>query len=62
MTVWIASKPMRGHLVEKSLVRVAGTISGTVIGVSLTAVSACNSLRTYMKTLFTDKYLEKLIT
>ena len=44
MTVWIASQPMRGHLVEKSLFRVAGTISGTVIGVSLTAVSAGNPL------------------
>lgn len=35
---------MGGHLVEKSLFRVAGTFSGTVIGVSLTAVSAGNLL------------------
>jgi uncharacterized membrane protein YccC len=39
MTVWIASQPMRGHLIEKSIFRVAGTVSGTLVGVALVALS-----------------------
>lgn len=35
MTVWIAAQPVRGHLLEKSLFRLAGTISGTVAGIAL---------------------------
>ncbi len=39
MTVWIASQPMRGHLIEKSIFRIAGTISGSIVGVGLMAFS-----------------------
>lgn len=39
MTVWAASQPTRGQLLEKSLFRVAGTISGTVAGVLLMVLS-----------------------
>ena len=39
MTVWIASQPLRGHLIEKSIFRLAGTVSGTLVGVALVALS-----------------------
>lgn len=39
MTVWIASQPMRGNLIEKSIFRLAGTVSGTLVGVALVALS-----------------------
>ncbi|MDK3019811.1 FUSC family protein [Pseudodonghicola flavimaris] len=35
MTVWAASQPTRGQLLEKSLFRILGTISGTIAGVLL---------------------------
>lgn len=35
MTVWIASQPMRGNLIEKSFFRLAGTVSGTLVGVAI---------------------------
>ena len=35
MTVWAASQPTRGQLMEKSLFRVLGTISGSIMGVLL---------------------------
>lgn len=35
MTVWAASQPTRGHLLEKSLFRLLGTIAGTLVGVAL---------------------------
>ncbi|WP_172327865.1 FUSC family protein [Mangrovicoccus sp. HB161399] len=35
MTVWAASQPLRGQLLEKSLFRVLGTIAGTGAGIAL---------------------------
>lgn len=35
MTVWAASQPTRGHLLEKSFFRLLGTIAGTIVGVAL---------------------------
>lgn len=35
MAVWAASQPTRGQLLEKSLFRILGTISGTIVGVLL---------------------------
>lgn len=35
MTVWAASQPVRGMLLEKSLFRAAGTLAGTLVGVLL---------------------------
>lgn len=40
MTVWAASQPSRGQLLEKSFFRFAGTVSGTLAGVTLVWVSA----------------------
>ncbi len=39
MSVWIASQPTRGMLLEKSLFRALGTVAGTVFGVTLVMVS-----------------------
>lgn len=39
MTVWAASQPMRGQLLEKSLFRVQGTILGALFGTGLLALS-----------------------
>ncbi|MCT4369898.1 FUSC family protein, partial [Yangia mangrovi] len=35
MTVWAASQPVRGQLLEKGLFRFAGTVIGTIAGVGL---------------------------
>ena len=35
MTVWAASQPLRGQLLEKSFFRFAGTVIGTIVGVLL---------------------------
>ncbi|MGR6433116.1 FUSC family protein [Rhizobium sp. PAMB 3174] len=35
MTVWAASQPVRGHLLEKGLFRVIGTLIGVVFGIAL---------------------------
>lgn len=35
MSVWAASQPLRGQLLEKSLFRVLGTVCGTFVGVAL---------------------------
>ncbi len=35
MSVWAASQPLRGQLLEKSFFRFAGTVSGTLVGVLL---------------------------
>ncbi|MCA1336348.1 FUSC family protein [Pseudooceanicola marinus] len=35
MTVWAAAQPLRGQLLEKSLFRLLGTISGTAVGILL---------------------------
>ncbi|MGI3163513.1 FUSC family protein [Pseudooceanicola sp. 200-1SW] len=35
MTVWAAAQPLRGQLLEKSLFRLLGTLSGTIMGVLL---------------------------
>lgn len=40
MTVWAASQPTRGQLLEKSFFRMAGTVSGTIAGVVLVLASA----------------------
>ena len=40
MTVWAASQPVRGMLLEKSFFRAAGTAVGVVAGVALMLVSA----------------------
>jgi len=40
MTVWAASQPMRGHLLEKSAYRALGTILGVLFGIGLLIVSA----------------------
>lgn len=39
MTVWAASQPMRGMLIEKSLFRAVGTLFGTIVGVGLVYVA-----------------------
>lgn len=39
MTVWAASQPTRGQLVEKSIFRVAGTMSGVAAGIVLIMIS-----------------------
>lgn len=39
MTVWAASQPLRGHLLEKSAARIAGTIFGALFGMTLMHVS-----------------------
>ncbi|MFD1198013.1 FUSC family protein [Brucella gallinifaecis] len=39
MTVWAASQPTRGQLLEKSFFRFAGTISGTIVGILLVLAS-----------------------
>ena len=39
MTVWAASQPTRGQLWEKSVFRVLGSLSGTVVGISLVLVA-----------------------
>lgn len=35
MSVWAASQPLRGQLIEKSFFRFAGTVTGTIIGILL---------------------------
>ncbi len=35
MTVWAASQPVRGQLLEKSLFRGAGTVIGSIVGIAL---------------------------
>lgn len=40
MTVWAASQPTRGQLIEKSFFRLAGTVSGVIAGVVLVVGSA----------------------
>lgn len=35
MTVWAASQPVRGHLLEKGLFRVIGTLIGVIFGIAL---------------------------
>ncbi|WP_138466745.1 FUSC family protein [Poseidonocella sp. HB161398] len=35
MTVWAASQPLRGQLLEKSLFRILGTVAGTGAGIAL---------------------------
>lgn len=44
MTVWAASQPTRGQLLEKGFYRFAGTIVGVLSGVSLTLLSGGNTL------------------
>ncbi|MGY3454525.1 FUSC family protein [Bradyrhizobium sp. USDA 4353] len=39
MTVWAASQPLRGHLLEKSAARLAGTIIGVLFGLALMRVA-----------------------
>lgn len=39
MTVWAASQPLRGMLIEKSLFRGAGTLVGSVVGVVIVALA-----------------------
>ncbi|OXR49734.1 FUSC family protein [Pusillimonas sp. T2] len=39
MTVWVASQSTRGHLIEKGLFRVAGTIIGALVGMALVALA-----------------------
>ncbi|MBI1203857.1 MAG: FUSC family protein [Rhodopseudomonas sp.] len=40
MTVWAASQPLRGQLIEKSLFRALGTMVGVTVGVALVVVAA----------------------
>lgn len=40
MTVWAASLPLRGHLLEKSLFRALGTVIGSVLGMGLLLASS----------------------
>ena len=35
MTIWVAAQPTRGQVLEKSLFRVAGTVTGTLAGILL---------------------------
>ena len=44
MTVWAASQPLRGQLLEKSFYRTTGTIIGTAAGVALVLVANGNLL------------------
>lgn len=39
MTVWAASQPLRGQLIEKSLFRALGTMVGAIVGVALVVVA-----------------------
>lgn len=39
MTVWAASQPLRGHLLEKSVARLFGTIIGALFGMALVLLS-----------------------
>ncbi|MGJ5179303.1 FUSC family protein [Bradyrhizobium oligotrophicum] len=39
MTVWAASQPLRGHLLEKSAARFGGTVTGALFGMGLMHVS-----------------------
>lgn len=39
MTVWAATQPLRGQLLEKSLFRFAGTVIGSLFGIALMAAS-----------------------
>ena len=39
MTVWAASQPTRGQLLEKGFFRFAGTVSGTLVGVTWLSLS-----------------------
>ncbi|MBV9629877.1 MAG: FUSC family protein [Xanthobacteraceae bacterium] len=39
MTVWAASQPLRGHLLEKSAARLAGTVIGALFGIALMVIS-----------------------
>lgn len=43
MTVWAASQPLRGQLLEKSFFRALGTLVGVIAGVALVVVSRGNS-------------------
>ena len=43
MTVWASSQPLREHLLERSLWRFLGTISGVFVGIALILVSATHS-------------------
>lgn len=40
MTVWAASQPLRGQLLEKSFFRFAGTIIGVIVGVILVVIAS----------------------
>lgn len=42
MTVWAASQPMRGHLLEKCVFRLMGTVLGTIVGVLLVLAMVIN--------------------
>lgn len=42
MTVWAASQPTRGQLLEKGFFRFAGTVSGSIVGVILVLAGAVN--------------------
>lgn len=44
MSVWAASQPGRGMLLEKSLFRFIGTLVGTIVGVTLVSVAGDNIL------------------
>jgi uncharacterized membrane protein YccC len=44
MTVWVASQPVRGHLLEKGFFRLAGTASGTLVGMVLVVLSQSSVL------------------
>ena len=44
MTVWAASQPVRGLLLEKSLFRAAGTVAGVTVGVLLVLTSGGSPL------------------
>lgn len=44
MTVWAASQPTRGELLEKSFFRMAGTISGAFVGVGLVTASTVHPM------------------
>ncbi|MFM2279081.1 MAG: hypothetical protein RLZZ444_1312 [Pseudomonadota bacterium] len=39
MTVWAVSQPLRGHLLEKSLARLLGTVIGAVFGLALMLIA-----------------------
>ncbi|MGO4408958.1 MULTISPECIES: FUSC family protein [unclassified Brevundimonas] len=44
MTVWAASQPMRGQVIEKSLFRMAGTVGGVAAGVAFLLISGSDPL------------------